>query len=59
VTDDFAGAHLPATQAARSIRSIRGLRVILDSDLAHLYGVLGKAVDARPRSLTDLAQLDN
>jgi hypothetical protein len=39
VTDDCADARLPAGQIARSIRSIRGLRVILDSDLARLYGV--------------------
>ena len=39
MTDDFAEARLPAEQVARSIRSIRGLRVILDSDLARLYGV--------------------
>jgi len=39
VTDDSAEILLPAEQVARSIRSVRGLRVILDSDLARLYGV--------------------
>jgi hypothetical protein len=39
VTNDSAEILLPAEQVARSIRSVRGLRVILDSDLARLYGV--------------------
>ena len=39
VTDDSAEILPPAEQVARSIRSLRGLRVILDFDLARLYGV--------------------
>lgn len=39
MTDDSAEILPPAEQGARSIRSVRGLRVILDSDLARLYGV--------------------
>jgi hypothetical protein len=44
VTDNSAEILPPAERVARSIRSIRGLRVILDSDLARLYGVEVKAL---------------
>ena len=44
VTDDSAETLPPAEQVARSIRSVRSLRVILDSDLARLYGVEVKAL---------------
>ena len=39
VSDDSAEISLPAEQVARTIRSVRGFRVILDADLARLYGV--------------------
>jgi hypothetical protein len=44
VNDDIVRVPLPAEQVARSIRSIRGARVILDSDLARLYDVEVKAL---------------
>jgi hypothetical protein len=40
---------LPAEQIARAIRLIRGQRVLLDADLARLYGVSTKALNQAVR----------
>lgn len=36
---------IPASQIAQSIRVLRGQKVILDSELAHLYGVAAKVLN--------------